>query len=73
MAKKLIVIMIFLCAVFTCVIVYTRQQTDGEGPEIVADDSDLTLYRDDMTEPELLKGMSAIDEKDGDVSDTLTV
>ena len=26
-----------------------------------------------MTEPELLEGMSAIDEKDGDVSDTLTV
>ena len=73
MAKKLIVIMIFLCAVFTCVIVYTRQQTDGEGPEIVADDSDLTLYREDMTEPELLEGMSAIDEKEGDVSDKLTV
>lgn len=73
MAKKLIVCMSLLCIILAAVIVYIRLQTDREGPEIFVEDSDISVYTQDTTENELLKGVSAVDETDGDVSDTLTV
>lgn len=73
MAKKLVGIMIFLCVVLAGGIVYIRGQADHTGPEITDGGSEITVYTPDVTDADLLKGMSAIDEKDGDVSDTLTV
>lgn len=73
MAKKLVGIMIFLCVVLAGTIVYIRGQADHIGPEITDSGSEITVYTPDVTDADLLEGMSAIDEKDGDVSDTLTV
>lgn len=73
MAKKLVGIMIFLCVVLAGTIVYIRGQADHTGPEITDSGSEISVYTPDVTDADLLEGMSAIDEKDGDVSDTLTV
>lgn len=73
MAKKNVGIMIFLCVVLAGAIIYIEGQEDHTGPEIIADSSSDLVYSPDMSEAELLEGISAVDEKDGDVSDTLTV
>lgn len=46
---------------------------DRKGPEITIDESKKDSYTEGMTTEELLEGVKAIDAKDGDVSDTLTV
>lgn len=73
MSKKWIVFMLFVCAGFAGVIGYTRMQADGKGPEITYDADALPVYRPGMRDVELLKGVTAVDEKEGDVSDSLTV
>ena len=73
MAKKIIGIMIFLCVILAGATLYIEGQEDHTGPEIIDDGSADLIYSPDMSETELLEGISAIDDKDGDVSDTLTV
>ncbi len=73
MAKKIIGIMIFLCVILAGATLYIEGQEDHTGPEIIDDGSVDLIYSPDMSETELLEGISAIDDKDGDVSDTLTV
>ena len=46
---------------------------DTEGPEIVFTSEAPSVYRSDMSNEELLTGVTATDRKDGDVSSSLTV
>ncbi|MCD8395975.1 MAG: DUF5011 domain-containing protein [Lachnospiraceae bacterium] len=69
--KKLVTFAIILCIVVGGGLVYLRFAEDRTAPEISY--SDAIVYADGMTNEELLEGVTAIDDEDGDVSDTLTV
>lgn len=73
MSKKLVVFMSIICIGLAAVVFYVRMQTDRQGPEITVNESMVSLYKAGMTDAELLEGVSAMDEKDGDVSASLTV
>lgn len=73
MAKKWIVAMLVVCIGLGTGVVYMREQSDREAPEIVCTDEAITEYDPEMSDTELLKGIKATDNKDGDVSDSLTV
>lgn len=72
MAKKIFALMAVVCVALAAVVFWFRFQSDRTGPEIRCDNADL-LYTDDMSDSDLLKNVSAYDEKDGDVTDTLAV
>ena len=63
---------ILALSVFITYTVYTITHTDKEGPKITINDKLLSVSVED-DEKDLLKGKKATDEKDGDVTDTLTV
>ncbi|MCC8101416.1 MAG: DUF5011 domain-containing protein [Clostridiales bacterium] len=69
--KKLVTLAIILCFAAGGGLVYLRVAEDHTAPEISY--SDTIVYSDGMTEEELLEGVIATDDEDGDVSDTLTV
>lgn len=73
MSKKMIVFMSIICIGLGAFVFYMNLQTDRKGPEITIDESGLAVYRDGMTDAKLLEGVTAIDEKNGDVSDSLAV
>ena len=50
-----------------------REQSDRRAPEIICTDEAAAEYNPGMSDAQLLKGIKAIDDKDGDVSDSLTV
>lgn len=52
-----------------CVVVYLRE--DRIGPEIQFEMP--ILYKDGISSEQLLEGVSAVDTRDGDVSDTLRI
>lgn len=72
MRKRLFVFLAIICIALAGFVISVRMSTDKEGPKIYFDDSDIT-FSDDMTNEELLEGVRAEDEIEGDVSDTLTV
>lgn len=72
MSKKLAVLMAIICAGLIAFVVWTRVGADKKGPEIKCNNGDL-VYQDGMTDLELLEGVTAYDEKDGDVTDSLAV
>lgn len=65
-------VLLLSVAVFAVYIVYDRSETDGVAPEIKIDEATLTLSVTDG-EDVLLTGVTARDDKDGDVSDSLIV
>lgn len=73
MSKKNVALMAVICAGLAGGNAYMRMQTDHQGPEIICSDKVVSEYNPDMTDEELLEGVSAEDNKDGDVSDSLKV
>lgn len=73
MRKWLIVLMAAVAVGATAILGWLYMGEDRKGPEITIADSKKDSYTADMTTAELLEGVKAVDEKDGDVSDSLTV
>lgn len=73
MRKWLIALMVVLSVVLGTVVAGLRFATDRKGPEITFSSKKEAVYKENMTDEELLKGVAAIDNKDGDVSDSLKV
>ncbi len=53
--------------------VWAVMTQDREGPVITIDETQQISWHTDMEKAELLQGVTAVDEKDGDVTDTLIV
>ena len=71
MKKVLIALLAVVCAAFYVFVLYDRMTTDKTAPEITFEGE---LRYDPALEPEkLLEGVKAVDDKDGDVSDSLSV
>ena len=73
MRKWLIVLMAVVAVGVTGIMGWLYVSEDRKGPEITIAESKKNSYTADMTTNELLEGVTATDEKDGDVSDSLTV
>lgn len=71
MKKWLIAGALFVCIVIGGGALYSRYHSDRTAPEISFEGT--LKYTDGMTEEELLSDVSAVDEHDGDVSDSLIV
>lgn len=61
-----------IAAVLMAICVYVHFSKDRQGPEIKFPKSKLT-YTDKTDTQQLLKGVTAVDNKDGDVSSTLRI
>lgn len=72
MSKKLMVFMAIVCIGMVALIYQFKIRADHEGPEITYS-KERMIYTDGMTDAELLDGVKAHDETEGDVSDALTV
>ena len=73
MRKWLVVLMAAVAIGATAILGWLYVGQDRKGPEITIADSKKDSYATDMTTEDLLEGVKAVDEKDGDVSDSLTV
>lgn len=73
MRKWMVALMAVLSIGLAALVVGIRTTSDHEGPEIIFDKDKDDVYEQDMDNEELLEGVTAKDDKDGDVSDTLTV
>lgn len=73
MRKWLVALMIVLSVVLGGTVVGIRFMADRKGPEISFSGDKETVYSSDMTDEELLEGVTARDDKDGDVSNSLRV
>ena len=73
MKRFLIALLIFICLALGAGVFWVRSTSDRQGPEIrFAEDKD-SVYELGTPKSELLEGVTAIDSRDGDVSDTLTI
>ena len=72
-AKKIVAVVgaIDVVLLVVCLVLYMGK--DRKGPEIFFDEEKQIEYAEGMDEALLLKGVTAVDEKDGDVSDSLLV
>ena len=72
-AKKIVAVVgaIDVVLLVVCLVLYLGK--DRKGPEIFFDEEKQIEYAEGMDEELLLKGVTAVDEKDGDVSDSLLV
>ena len=72
-AKKIVVVVgaIDVVLLVVCLVLYLGK--DRRGPEIFFDEEKQIEYAEGMDEALLLEGVTAVDEKDGDVSDSLLV
>lgn len=73
MKKFLIVLLVIICIGLGAGVVYIIGTTDNEGPTITFAEDKNTRYTSDMTKEDLLKNVRAQDNKDGDVTDSLTI
>lgn len=73
MAKKWIAMMLIACMGLAGGIFYLKGQSDDQGPEIIPTRQAVQNYNPSMSSAELLEGMQAQDDKDGDVTDSLTI
>ena len=71
--KKSVILILMGCLIITAGVAYLVYTTDRDGPVIQMDESTDLTYTEGQDKEELLKGITAIDKKDGDVSDTLMV
>ena len=69
----LVALMIVFSVALGAVVVGIRMSSDRTSPEILFASDKNTVYERDMDRALLLEGVSAIDDKDGDVSSSLTV
>ena len=72
MRAKLVIFLAIICIALSGLVIWTRVNTDREGPEIIFGESEI-VYSDDMDPEELLTDVTAEDDVDGDVTDSLTV
>ncbi|WP_455617990.1 hypothetical protein [Eisenbergiella sp.] len=72
-AKKIVAVVgaIDVVLLVVCLVLYLGK--DRKGPEIFFDEEKQIEYVEGMDEELLLEGVTAVDEKDGDVSDSLLV
>ena len=72
-AKKIVAVVgaIDVVLLVVCLVLYLGK--DRKGPEIFFDEKKQIEYAEGMDEALLLEGVTAVDEKDGDVSDSLLV
>mgnify|MGYP003272268451 CR=1 FL=1 len=72
-AKKIVAVVgaIDVVLLVVCLVLYMGK--DRKGPEIFFDKEKQIEYAEGMDEALLLEGVTAVDEKDGDVSDSLLV
>ena len=72
-AKKIVAVVgaIDVVLLVVCLVLYLGK--DRKGPEIFFDEEKQIEYAEGMDEALLLEGVTAVDEKDGDVSDSLLV
>ena len=73
MSKKWVALLLIACIGLAGGVIFIRMNEDTEGPEIVFTAEAPSVYRPDMSNEELLTGVTATDQKDGDVSSSLTV
>lgn len=73
MSKKWVAFLLVVCVGLAGAVISIRMNMDTSGPEITFSEKTPTVYRSDMMNNELLDGVSAKDDKDGDVSSSLTV
>ena len=73
MRKWLIVLMASVAIGATGILGWLYMRQDRKGPEITIAESKKNSYTADMTTEDLLEGVKAVDERDGDVSASLTV
>ena len=70
MKKGLIAVMIFACLILGAVTVVLKLAEDDQPPEIQIQESELTYTEGDDFET-LLEGVTATDNRDGDVTDSM--
>lgn len=72
-AKKIVAVIgaVDVVLLVICLVLYLGK--DRRGPEIFFDEENQVVYEEGMDESLLLQGVTAVDEKDGDVSDSLLV
>lgn len=70
--KKIIIILTTIAVILTSVVIYLLLQIDEEGPKIIIGEPEKE-YTSDMSESDLLSDVTAMDEKDGDVTDSLFI
>lgn len=73
MSKKWVAFLLIVCVGLGGMVVSIKMSSDTTGPEIIFSDQAPSLYHADMSNSELLTGISAKDDTDGDVSSSLTV
>ena len=73
MKKFLVVLLVIVCIGLGAGVVFLKGSEDNEGPKITFEEGKDTKYSSNMTKDELLQKVKAYDEKDGDVTDSLTV
>lgn len=73
MRKWLTALMVICSIGLTGVVGYLYTQLDREAPEIHFKEDKVREYSSDMTKEELLEGVEAVDNRDGDVSGALAV
>ncbi|MFR7900483.1 MAG: hypothetical protein ACLU6Y_12115 [Ruminococcus sp.] len=73
MRKWLIVLMAAVAIGTTGILGWLYMRQDRKGPEITIAESKKNSYTADMTTEDLLEGVKAVDDRDGDVSSSLTV
>lgn len=73
MSKKWIALLTAACIALGAFVVFQQINADKQGPEINITPDAISVYRNDMNDSELLAGITATDDRDGDVSDTLRV
>ena len=73
MKKFLVVLLVIVCIGLGAGVVFLKGSDDNEGPKITFEEGKDTKDRSNTTKDELLQKVKAYDEKDGDVTDSLTV
>lgn len=72
--RKIYFLLILLVIIIFCGCVFSVVVSDKQAPQLSYDKSKMvTEYSDDMQLTDLLVGITAYDEEDGDVSDTISV
>ncbi|CBL19822.1 hypothetical protein [Ruminococcus sp. SR1/5] len=73
MKKFFVFLLVVICLGMGAGVVYMKSSEDNEGPKITFEEGKDTNYTSDMTEEDLLKDVKAQDDRDGDVTESLTV
>lgn len=73
MKKFFVFLLVVICLGMGVGVVYMKSSEDNEGPKITFEEGKDTNYTSDMTEEDLLKDVKAQDDRDGDVTESLTV